>query len=184
MFKPIIAALIGVVALVPNGASGQDNPRNREGFWISFGFGAGSLGSGNSCTSQFCPESLRETGAVAYLRMGGTVSQHALLGVESSGWARVDENGEVSQFGALSLVGFYYPSVSGGFFLRGGVGTANHARNDDRRSGLGLSIGLGIDLKAGNTFSFTPFANLIHGRFSNPDIRRNLLQLGLGFSWS
>ena len=58
-------------------AAAQGNPQTREGFWISFGVGFGSLGCDD------CDE--RQGGTNGYLRMGGTLSQKLLIGGEVSG---------------------------------------------------------------------------------------------------
>lgn len=72
--------LVLALTLVASTADAQ-KPNTREGFWISFGMGAGSATMGG-----YLAHRGRETGLSGYLRMGGTISPNILLGVESNGW--------------------------------------------------------------------------------------------------
>src|SRR5574342_874795 len=87
----------------PSGA----RPNTREGFWIGFGFGLGSTGA--DCTS--CSND-RTSGFSGYLRMGGTVSRHVLLGGETNGWLH-SESGVDETLGFASFVASIYPSAAG-----------------------------------------------------------------------
>ena len=80
---PTFLALMGLlVAASPTAASAQ-YPQVREGFWIGFGFGYGSLGLSD------CEECDREGGLSGFLKLGGTLSDKWLLGFESNSW--IDE---------------------------------------------------------------------------------------------
>ena len=94
-------------------AAAQGNPQTREGFWISFGVGFGSLGCDD------CDE--RQGGTNGYLRMGGTLSQKLLIGGEVNAWTKSEDGASltVSNFGPVL---YFYPSPAGGFFLKGGLG--------------------------------------------------------------
>ena|SRR6266571_2230923 len=96
-----------VVALLVLGVSvaSAQHPQTRKGFWIGFGFGYGSY----TCTD--CGST---GGASGYLKMGGTVSPHLLLGGESNGWTK-SENGATLSTGNASFAAYYYPQPAGGF---------------------------------------------------------------------
>src|SRR5438093_12926528 len=106
-----MAMLAALLVLGVSIASAQ-HPQTRKGFWIGFGFGYGSY----TCTD------CSSVGSVSgYLKMGGTVSPHLLLGGETNGWTK-SEGGETLTAGNASFAGYYYPQPAGGLFLRGGVG--------------------------------------------------------------
>jgi hypothetical protein len=86
----------------------------RAGFWIGFGVGAGSAGTDcSSCSTE------RFAGLSGYLRLGGTVSQHILIGGETNGWVH-SQRGADENMGFLSAVLVWYPSRTGAFFLKSG----------------------------------------------------------------
>src|SRR6266566_9843119 len=75
----LLATLLGLATTL--GAQGR-HPNARQGFWVGFGFGSGSVGlSCNSC------DSTRVASFSGYLRAGGTLSSKVLLGGETNGWA-------------------------------------------------------------------------------------------------
>src|SRR5882724_3685837 len=123
-------------------ASAQ-HPQTRKGFWIGFGFGYGSY----SCTG------CGSTGSVSgYLKMGGTIDPHLLLGGETNGWTK-SQSGQTLTTGNASFAAYYYPQPAGGFFLRGGVGFSDIRISGGGASasqtGLGATGGLGYDLRVG-----------------------------------
>ncbi len=154
----------------------QGNRQAREGFWLSFGLGYGSL----SC--DVCNGSAG--GGVAYLRMGGTVSQRLLIGGEVTGWSRTEKGVTltVSNIGPIFL---FYPAQDGGFFLRGGVGigsvkyeVSNVSLED---TGAGVTLGMGWDARLGKGFALTPFVDLTTVSIGGGSV--NSLGFGLGFTW-
>ena len=71
-----IGILAGISILSPATLAAQ-RPQTREGFWISFGVGAGNLNwNCDGCTSQ------DHGGPTGFLRLGGTPSNKFLLGAE------------------------------------------------------------------------------------------------------
>src|SRR2546430_9543539 len=98
-------AALGVLLIVTMPALSAQHPQTRKGFWIGFGLGYGSL----SCTG------CSSTGGVSgYLKLGGTVSPHLLLGGETNGWTK-NVNGYTLTAGNASFVAYYYPNPAGGF---------------------------------------------------------------------
>lgn len=179
-----------LVSLVIPVSVAAQNPQTREGFGISFGLGTGSAGAEcDGCSSD------RENGLSGYLRLGGYVRPHVFLAFESTGWT-------FSQDGIDETLGFYmgvvqwYPNPDRGLFLKGGVGLSRYLATDGfddvTGSGLGLSLGLGYDIRVGKNFSLTPYANFLSSTKSELEVNdvssglnvsANLLQIGLGFTW-
>src|SRR5712692_3835878 len=117
----VIAAL--AMCTAPLQAQGY-NHNPRHGFWIGFGLGPGSIGADcGSCGTD------RSDGVAGYIRAGGTLSQHFLLGVEASGWS-MSVNGVNQSMGVGTLVLFWYPSRHGGFYFDGGIGGLTYRRDN------------------------------------------------------
>jgi len=108
------AMVTALLVLGVSVASGQ-HPQTRKGFWIGFGVGWGSYGI--SCSG--CSGLGREGSYTGYLKMGGTVSPHLLLGGESIAWSKT-ESGSTITAGNLTLSGYYYPQPASGLFLSSG----------------------------------------------------------------
>ena len=88
-------AMLAALAVLGVSIASAQHPQTRKGFWIGFGFGYGSL----SCTG------CSSTGGVSgYLKMGGTVSPHLLLGGESNGWSK-SEGGFTTTVGDATFTG-------------------------------------------------------------------------------
>src|SRR5262245_9382473 len=106
---------LGTASLRAQGTAdtGTGKPQTREGFWIGFGLGAGSLGCGD------CND--RTNGFSGNFKLGGTINPHFLLGAKTNGWYK-SEDGVTLSYGNLSAVAYYYPSVTNGFYLKGGLG--------------------------------------------------------------
>jgi hypothetical protein len=158
--------------------SGSGKPQTREGFWIGFGLGAGSLGC-DECSGE------RETAFSGNFKLGGTINPHFLLGAETNGWYK-SENGVTIQYGNLSAVAYYYPSVTSGFYLKGGLGLASLSLDidefgSDSETGTGAVLGLGYDARVGRNFSLTPYVKFMGGSFDGGSA--NVVQYGLGFTW-
>jgi hypothetical protein len=170
-----IALLLTALAATP--ASAQGNPQTRQGFWISFGVGAGSL-SCDDCGDE------SETGTNLNLRMGGTLSQKFILGGELNFWTKTE--GDVSlTSGHMGPVVLFYPSATGGFFLKGGLGIASTSLElgsftfDEQ--GIGVTLGLGYDARVGKNFALTPYFDILSGSYDGATISQ--VAFGLGFTW-
>lgn len=158
-------------------APAQAQDFSREGFFIGFGFGFGSLGVDDA--------SDRESSVAAHLKLGGAVSDRFLLGIESNGWYK-DEAGAQLTFSNLSAVGQFYPSQTSNFFLKAGVGVARAELDlglfgSGSETGLGLVAGAGIDIPAGSRFALTPFANFNWGDIDGTSV--NVFEVGLALYW-
>ncbi len=170
----IVLLLAGVLS-VP--ASAQQNPQTREGFWLSFGVGAGSLGC-DDCGDE------RETGTNVNLRMGGTLSQRLILGGEANFWTKSEGDVTLST-GNIGPVLLFYPSANGGFFLKGGLGMSQTSLEfgsftiDD--TGIGVTVGIGYDARVGKKFALTPYLDIINSSYDGGSF--NQVAFGLGFTW-
>jgi hypothetical protein len=142
--------------------------QTRQGFWIGGGLGYGSLGC-NGCD--------RLGGVSGYLKLGGTLRQNILVGVETNGWTK-SEFGQTLTMGNMSGAAYFYPMPSNGLFIKGGLGYSILDDGFNNESGFGLLAGLGYDVRVGRNMSITPVANWFRGSFSGASA--NVLQIGLG----
>jgi hypothetical protein len=190
----IAVSVVCVLASAPLEAQGlvEVHRNAREGFWGGFGVGAGSTGA--DCT--VC-SSDRLRGFSGYVRLGGTVSSHVLLGGEANGWVR-SRNGTDETMGFAMFIASLYPSAEGPFFLKLGIGGMTFTEDNGlfritAKAPAG-SIGVGYDIRLGRMFSVTPFFDALASSPaaftvvgtstpSGEDLKLNLLQLGLGFTW-
>jgi outer membrane protein with beta-barrel domain len=175
--RHLLVALL--VAATPAAAAAQGHPQTRQGFWIGFGLGYASLSF--SCSG--CSGS--EGGLGGYLKMGGTLSPKLLIGGETNGWAK-SENGTTVTAGNASAAVYFFPSPSGGLFLRGGLGvatlSASNGGSSASQSGFGATFGLGYDIRVGTNMSITPVANYNWGNLGS-GVKQNVVQLAVGLTW-
>jgi len=175
------ATLAAVLLLAPTTAApalAQHRHRpagEHSGVWLS-----GGLGGGTTSDDQ--------GGAAGYFRLGGTTSRNVLLGGEVIGLSYDEGDARVS-FGNATFDVLYYPAPAGGFFAKGGIGFASVTVSEDvgggtftsDDQGLGLTLGVGYDIKIGSNLYLTPNVDLLHQRF---DEDRNatlwLFTLGIG----
>jgi hypothetical protein len=149
----------------------------REGFWFNLGLGYGGLG---------CKDCNGTTGGLTGgLVIGGTLSPRFLLGLGMTGWTK-SESGATLTVGTLDARLRFYPSATGGFFLTGGIGVGSIGADvsglgSASETGVGLVLGLGMDINMGNRVSLTPFWNGFAVQTSNNDA--NVGQLGLGLTF-
>ena len=169
--------LASAIALLAGAAPlAAQNAQVRDGFWFSGGLGYGSLGCDN-CDG-------REGGLSGGLSFGTTLSPKLLLAVGTTGWSR-SESGASLTTGTLDARLRYYPSMSGGFFLTGGLGLGTMRASlsgfgSETEIGLGAMLGLGYDFRIGSNVSLSPFWNGFAVRTSDADA--NVGQLGLGIT--
>ena len=133
-------------------------PQAREGFWIGFGLGYGS--ADRSCDRAACQQD-RVGSITGFLKLGGTLNPRVLAGVEGNVWSKKEE-GVSNLLGNLTATATFYPFVSSGFFVKGGVGlsyASRETRTGTRLNqpvdakikfssvGAGVLAGLGYDLR-------------------------------------
>jgi hypothetical protein len=157
-----------------------------EGFWISFGFGAGTaLGD-----DAFDGDS--KFGGAGFLRMGGSPSQQLLIGGELIGWGTDQDGVEIGR-AALMFTAMYYPSPKGGFYLKGGAGFSGRTAQWDIRvdditatvteehGGIGLGAGLGYEIQLARNFFLTPALDFVYTGTEGDDA--SLLLFTVGATW-
>jgi hypothetical protein len=151
--------------------------QKREGLWVGGGMGYGSLGL--SCEG--CGDVDRTGGLSGYAKVGGTLRQNILIGVEMNGWTKSELGGRVTM-GNMSGAAYWYPMATQGLFIKGGAGYAVLSVDDGTGSasdtGFGLLGGVGYDVRVGKNLSITPVANYFRGGFDGGSA--NVLQLGVG----
>jgi hypothetical protein len=142
--------------------------QTRQGFWIGGGLGYGSLGC-NGCDRVGAPS--------GYLKLGGTLRQNILLGVETNGWTK-SEFGSRLTMGNVSGAVYWYPMPTNGMFVKAGAGYSVLDNDLSNTSGFGLLGGVGYDVRVARNLSITPVANWFRGSFDGGSA--NVLQIGLG----
>ena len=175
------AIIAGVLALATLGlsasfAAAQEAP-TRAGFWGGFGMGWGSMGVG--CGG--CDGADRTGSYSGYLKLGGTLSPHVLLGAEFNGWSK-SENGVTVDLGNASAAAYWYPDVQSGLFVKGGAGysrlSAHNGGASASENGFGLLAGIGYDFRMARNTSITPVFNYFRGGFDGGSA--DVFQLGVG----
>ena len=143
-------------------AQAPEEHRVHQGFWIGGGLGYGSVHP--SCDG--CGSTSSEGGISGLLRLGGTLSEQVLIGVESNGWFK-NMDGVDNTVGNFSAALYVYPSRKTGVFLKGGVGVAGYEASDGGNKlegyGLGLMGGAGYDIPIGGHTAITPVVTLTYG---------------------
>lgn len=181
-----------VLALLAGGsvAAQARHPNTREGFWWGLGLGWGAAGA----TCDDC-DGEQLSGLTGNLRLGGTISPSVLLGVEANGWYR-SENNEVRNIRFGSAVVVVYPSRSGAFYLKAGLGLMNFFAETpvgELTANAGAAIlGAGYDFRVARNFSVVAFLNSLASteatyelddQSANTDVRVTLFQIGVGVTW-
>jgi len=154
MKQRIVGSAIFTAALLLFAAAPASAQRTavHQGYWISFGFGAGSAFGDDAFDGD------SKFGGAGFLRMGGSPSQQLLIGGEMIGWGTEQDDVQIGR-GALMFTALYYPSPKGGFYLKGGAGFAGRSAErtiivagseatikEDDQAGIGLGAGLGYDI--------------------------------------
>ena len=83
MRKQWLGGLAFGIVLLASPVAWAGHPQARQGFWIGLGGGYGSAGvSCDGCDGD------REGAFAGSFKLGGTLSERVLLGVESNGWIK------------------------------------------------------------------------------------------------
>ena len=164
----------------------------RSGMVLGFNVGAGSAeakfdGDGGSISSD------RESGGGGNLRIGYAISPKVVLGLETAGWSKKVEDGNVDSTWSLGVAAFgatWYPAA-GGFFMRAGVGVGRAEVKWDAGSGLtasaddtgfGLTTGLGYEWRLTRRFALGPQVDLNYVDIGD-GVSMNWFNVTLGFNW-
>lgn len=170
VLRPILTAAAAI--LLTTSSLAAQRPQTRSGFWFQGGLGAGSVG----CDE--CDE--RTNGGAAVIALGGTLSDHFLLGGSLHGWAR-SEDGATLSVTAITAATHIYPWARGGFFINAGVGFGTTRLEFDifsiEEDGAAGVLGLGYDIRLGRNVSLTPFGNVYSIKYDEGSL--NVTQVGL-----
>jgi hypothetical protein len=194
MGKRWLGCLVGGVVLFAASSASAGHPQERRGFWIGFGGGYGSAKV--SCDD--CEGGDREGSFTGFLKLGGTLNQRVLLGVEANGWIK-EQDGATVTLGSFTGTVTFYPQATSGFFLKGGVG-ASYVDNEFRdgsltttlsKTGWGVLAGIGYDVRVGRNISITPSVNYYYGQpgdlsFEGETIggwKQNVIDFGVGITF-
>ena len=176
-----LALALALITSMSLPAAAQGNAQTRQGFFISFGFGAASLGC-DDCEDEDGEERLN--GVNFQLRAGGTLSQRLLIGGEVNGFTK-SENDATLTVTHIGPVLQFYPSAQGGFFLKGGLGLATIELDvgafSVEQEGFGLTLGLGYDARVGRNFALTPYFDILSSNYDGGSL--NQVAFGLAFTW-
>lgn len=159
----------------PRGLEVVKNPSRRSGFWGTLGFGVGS-------ESFSVPPGVQPPGWLASptfnMRIGGTPNVHLRLGGELISW--YNDDGAYSQtLGGTLGIAQLYPSVTQGFFLKGGGGYAWNSFGEDyycnwyycyqygyaEDSGFVWSVGAGWEIPVSRKVNIVPTVDYYESYF-------------------
>ena len=164
--SPRLTALAGVIMLavaIVTSAEAQGSEQ-RRGFWLQGGVMAAANRS--DCTN--CGEFNWDGGVAAFLRAGGTISPHVLLGAEAYGFRQTDGEVKDTKIQGLLAITEWYPWLHLGGFLKAGMGVANldlfvstidGGTTQTSKTGLAISVGFGWDIRLTDRISITPVIN-------------------------
>lgn len=173
---PSIVALVFVASPL----TAQDRPV-RDGFWGSVGGGVGFNLTENS-------EGEHLAGLSAVARAGWALSPKWLVGGDVIGWFYSEDGADLTR-GFVGGTVLFYPSATGGFYLKGSIGGAFSrvsagAASDGTTWGFGSALGLGYDLRLANSLYLTLGADWLFQDVSVNTRGNNqlgMLTLGLTF---
>lgn len=183
----------GVLALLAGSLAAQ-RPQ-RSGLWgeIAPGVGHARL----ACAG--CPDVETSNGVTTQFRIGGTISRHVLIGVET--FSMIDrpfgvtsEDSTSAESGTFAVIVMVFPGKSGLFF-KGGVGTSYGdfviAADTSSGVGMGLTFGMGWDFPISRKFAVTGNVGtyvtalgdiVLPGRRVD-DVIATMYQLSVGFTF-
>jgi len=159
----------------------EENGQKREGFWIGFGLGGG-------WSTDATLDGSSSAGMGAYGRLGGTLSQHFLLGFEAMAWIDAQVSRSLARTNA-TLSAMFYPSSTAGFYLKGGLGVAYLQMatpiGTAQETGIGSTWGAGYDIRLGSNFSLTPSFGLLFQTFEAGGIQstNTMTLFTVGLAW-
>ena len=165
--------LSALLTVVLASTSFAQQAQTRDGFWIGAGLGYGSMGM--SCEG--CGDVDRVGAPSGYLKLGTTLRQNVLLGVETNAWTK-SELGVRLTMANISGAVYWYPMATNGLFVKGGAGYSALDAGGGGTNGFGVLGGVGYDVRMNKNLSITPVANWFRGGFDGGSA--NVLQIGVG----
>lgn len=167
---------------------GSFTQSDRRGFWLTAGLGVGGE-SFNAHDGLGWSDS--KSGGVGYLKLGGTLNPHFLLGAELQGWSTSYYwQGYDRSLGSLMGIVQYYPSARGNFWVRGGFGFAHDYLRDyvapgfvttSDENGTAYAVGIGYDIRMARRVSLTPILDFLGQHYETHTERVVTLGVGVTF---
>jgi len=192
--RPLLRStcLLALLLTIAGSAQAQGGEPRRHGFWFSLGLGGGSVAV--TCPECDAQSDERLNGIAGYVRFGGTVSPHLLVGIEGTGWVRNDEGFE-RRIATASATALLYPDRNAGFFLKGSIGGIRAVVENSLLvavgEGLTWQVGVGIDVYLGRGAALTPFLTYVgssqvgttlNGIDTGISLNPNIVQVGLALT--
>lgn len=143
---------------------------HRSGLWGELGFGPGHVRI--ACSG--CEDVVGASGTTSFVRVGGIVSDHVLIGFEifaHKTLGSTSPDSGTTETGTAAIIILWYPG-SRGLFFKGGVGaafgqfsvppdsTGTTVADTSTGGGIGITFGLGWDAPISRKFAFTGNAAL------------------------
>ena len=159
--------MVSLLTTLVAGALAAQRPSrpHRGGLWGEFGFGPGHVRV--ACSG--CTNVVSDNGQTSYLRIGGTVSDHVLIGFElfslldEAFHFSLDVSTSSAETATAAVIILWYPGRRGLYF-KGGVGVAagqyriptSPTQADTATGvGIGLTFGTGWDWAISRKFAIT-----------------------------
>ena len=120
-----------------------------------------------------CGSPVRRNGSGGFIK----VSRYVMLGGDTYGFTR-DQNGTRTRLGGVLFIGQWYTWTKLGFWFRVGSGVSyadviiNSATSPERvkKAGLGLSLGVGWDIRVARMVSITPVVTTCYNGLGAVDV--------------
>lgn len=161
----LILAAVALVILGSGGAAAQRRSRpHRSGLWGELSSGTGHVRI--ACSG--CNDVVTANGATSFVRIGGTVSDHVVIGFEAfslldRGLGFFSQDTTTAETATAAIVVLWFPGRHGLFF-KGGAGAAGGQfilpsgpteADTSNGAGIGLTFGLGWDWSISRKFAIT-----------------------------
>lgn len=182
-----LAASLLAISMYAGSAVAGSHPHDHHGFFLGFNLGGGTA----DISVPDGEDTDREWGGVGNFRIGGAIKNNLLLGAETSGWVK-DENNTTVSLSTIEFAATYYPG-SEGFFLRAGAGFGTTSVERDLgsegklskdESGFALSAAAGYEWRLTNKFALGPQVEFVYLNIGGDLVdTANFFDATLGFNW-
>jgi len=172
-----LAAAGGVILLAAvfvNSVEAQGSD-HRRGFWAQ----GGVMAAANRSDCSNCNDFAWDDGGAVFLRAGGTISPHVLMGAEVYGFRQTDGEVTETDIQGIMAIAEWYPWLHLGGFVKVGIGVANldlfvstqeGGSTQSSKTGMAISLGFGWDIRVTNGISITPVVNTYINAVGDLDI--------------
>jgi hypothetical protein len=176
-------------------ATAQTRPRH-EGWNIALGVGQGML----SATCSTCALVERERASLMVVRVGLTLTDRAIVGIDGDVYQRQYMNGRsetvTTDYQVVTLDGLFYSNQRSDIFLKVGFGFS-HLRSKQNpgpgyrsmsATGPVFRFGAGFDMRFGRTWAVSPFVDQVVGLKGSSSVedvtsKTSSVLFGLAVTW-